>query len=54
MENVTTISVSLPKTIVSEIDSNRGDVSRSKFVLRLIESKFQIKRGEEKNNYATI
>jgi metal-responsive CopG/Arc/MetJ family transcriptional regulator len=46
MENVTTISVSLPKTIVNKIDSNRGDVSRSKFVLRLIESKFQkIQKG---------
>ena len=46
MENVTTISVSLPKTIVNEIDSSRGDVSRSKFFLRLIESNFQTKKEE--------
>ena len=40
MEIVTTISISLPRTIVKEIDSSRGDINRSKFILRLIESKF--------------
>jgi metal-responsive CopG/Arc/MetJ family transcriptional regulator len=39
MENIT-ISISIPKSIVKVIDSNRGDVNRSRFILRLIESKF--------------
>ena len=38
MENIT-ISISIPKSIVTEIDSNRGDINRSKFILRIIESK---------------
>ncbi|HSF51336.1 MAG TPA: hypothetical protein VLA74_11295 [Nitrososphaeraceae archaeon] len=40
MEIVTTISISLPRTIVEEIDNHRGDINRSKCILRLIESKF--------------
>jgi metal-responsive CopG/Arc/MetJ family transcriptional regulator len=39
MENNKTISVSIPKKILSQIDTNRGDITRSKFILRLIESK---------------
>lgn len=39
MENIT-ISISIPKSVVKEIDSNRGDINRSRFILRIIESKF--------------
>jgi metal-responsive CopG/Arc/MetJ family transcriptional regulator len=47
MENIT-ISISIPKSIVNEIDSNRGDVNRSRFILRIIESKFYHKVEENK------
>ena len=41
MENNKTVSLSIPKPILNEIDQNRGDVNRSRFILRLIESKFE-------------
>jgi hypothetical protein len=31
------IGISLPKEIMSRIDTERGDISRSRFLLRLIE-----------------
>lgn len=41
METNKTVSLSIPKPILKEIDQSRGDVNRSKFILRLIESKIQ-------------
>lgn len=38
---VTVISVSLPDEIADQIDNERGDISRSTFVLRLIEDGFK-------------
>lgn len=35
------IGISLPKNIITEIDSLRGDIPRSKFILRLIEAGFK-------------
>ena len=32
------ISVSLPSEIISEIEKRRGDISRSRYILRCIES----------------
>ena len=47
LENIT-ISISIPKSIVNEIDFNRGDINRSRFILRIIESKFYHKvKGNE-------
>ena len=31
------VGISLPQPIVSKIDSRRGDVSRSRYVLRILE-----------------
>ena len=39
MENNKTVSLSIPKEILNQIDISRGDIARSKFILRLIESK---------------
>lgn len=36
-----TIGISLPKEVIEQIDSDRGDINRSRYILRLIESKFQ-------------
>jgi metal-responsive CopG/Arc/MetJ family transcriptional regulator len=38
MQNTIAIGVSLPRRILSTIDEERRDVSRSRFVLRLLES----------------
>ena len=35
------VSISLPKKILEKIDSDRGDVSRSRYILRLIEPGFK-------------
>jgi metal-responsive CopG/Arc/MetJ family transcriptional regulator len=50
MENNKTISLSIPKSIIEEIDTSRGDISRSKFILRLMESKFQDNSTKEAQN----
>jgi metal-responsive CopG/Arc/MetJ family transcriptional regulator len=37
MTEVTTLGISLPKTLVKRIDDDRGDIPRSRFLLRLVE-----------------
>ena len=37
--NVRTVSVSLPKGLINQLDGIRGDVNRSKYIQRLIEQK---------------
>jgi len=43
------VGISLPKKIMSQIDSERGDVSRSRFLLRLIERQSTVSNVETKN-----
>jgi len=43
------VGISLPKKIMSQIDSERGDVSRSRFLLRLIERQSIVSDVETKN-----
>lgn len=40
MERNIIIGLSLPKNILLKVDNERNDVSRSRFVLRILESKF--------------
>lgn len=40
------IGISLPENIIQEIDLTRGDVTRSRFILRLIE--FSLKQQDKK------
>ena len=42
MESVKSLGVSLPITLVQKIDQCRGDVPRSKFILRFLEKGFEI------------
>ena len=37
MKNVIVVSISIPTNILSEIDKTRKDVSRSRFILRMLE-----------------
>jgi len=36
-----TVSMTLPKEVVKKIDISRGDISRSRYVLRIIEKALQ-------------
>ena len=42
------VSVSLPIKLVQKIDDSRGDVSRSKFVHRLLEKGFEMFGNESR------
>ena len=35
------ISISWPKAMISKIDSQRGDIPRSKYLLRMVEKTFE-------------
>lgn len=37
MQSCISVGISLPKKIMSHIDSERGDIPRSRFLLRMIE-----------------
>ena len=37
MQNSISAGLSLPKDILSKIDNERGDISRSKYILRILE-----------------
>ena len=37
MQNTVGVGVSMPKNIVSKIDAERGDISRSRYLLKLLE-----------------
>ena len=39
------IAITLPNSILWKIDRDRGDVPRSRYILRAIESYFQVKKG---------
>ena len=37
MKDIVPLGITLPREIVQKIDSDRGDVPRSRFLLRLVE-----------------
>ena len=41
------IGISLPEELIERIDSERGDVNRSRFILRLIELGLKTKDGSK-------
>ena len=52
MKDTVGVGISLPKKIMAQIDSERGDVSRSRYLLRLIETSERAVskgRGEPRN-----
>ncbi|NAL78179.1 hypothetical protein [Nitrososphaera sp. AFS] len=50
MQKSISVGISLPKKIMSEIDTERGDVSRSRFLLRLLEDKFPAVKMKGRND----
>lgn len=47
MEHCKSTGLSLPGEIMQKIDSERGDVSRSRFLLRLIEAGYRYRENKE-------
>ena len=45
------IAISWPKDLISKIDSLRGDVPRSKYLLRLVEKNFEIINNDKDNGH---
>ena len=48
------VSLTFPKEILDKIDESRGDISRSRYVLRLIQKAYdvQVKEVENWNDWA--
>jgi metal-responsive CopG/Arc/MetJ family transcriptional regulator len=40
------VNISIPGVLAERIDKERGDVSRSRFVLRLLEKAYNIRKEE--------
>jgi hypothetical protein len=49
MQESIAVGISLPRKIMSQIDCQRGDISRSRFLLRLIERQSMVSDVETKN-----
>jgi metal-responsive CopG/Arc/MetJ family transcriptional regulator len=54
MKSNSVLGISLPKQIVTQIDEKRGDVPRSRYLLRILENVLEYKDSKmckiEKNN----
>lgn len=44
MKRIIGVGISLPKEFMEKIDVDRGDIPRSRYVLRLLEKQFTIER----------
>jgi metal-responsive CopG/Arc/MetJ family transcriptional regulator len=49
MKRYNSTGLSLPNELIRKIDSERGDVSRSRFLLRLIERVYLLQEKEKEN-----
>lgn len=45
---VLTMGISLPPELVKKIDKERGDIPRSKWILRLLEEAYRLREKEKK------
>ena len=50
MKRYTSTGLSLPNDLMQKIDSDRGDVSRSRYLLRLLEKGYQVGAKEVETN----
>ena len=41
------LTITLPKYLVTRIDSERGDIPRSRYIFRFIELAWRLKNGKE-------
>jgi len=47
VNNAISVGISLPEQIIEKIDKDRGDVPRSRFLLRLVEHAYDAKEVRE-------
>lgn len=50
MQQSIAVGISLPKEIMSKIDSERGDVPRSRYLLRIVEKLYLDKKSVKNSN----
>lgn len=43
------VTITLPDDILARVDNERNDVTRSRYVLRLLEKAFQLKKSAGEN-----
>lgn len=46
--NVTPVGISIPNDLLEQIDTERGDVPRSRFVLRKLQLVYETSKGSRK------
>jgi metal-responsive CopG/Arc/MetJ family transcriptional regulator len=49
MQNTVSVGISFPKFVIEKIDNERGDVSRSKCLLRIVQRSYL--DGEKRKDY---
>ena len=55
MTKVYSVGISLPIEIISKIDAERGDIPRSRYILRVLQNTYSTSRKlKEGKNYFTI
>jgi metal-responsive CopG/Arc/MetJ family transcriptional regulator len=56
MQSSMAVGISLPREIITMIDNERGDVSRSRYVLRIVQKAYRDNRSSEgqKNNLDSV
>jgi hypothetical protein len=59
MQNYISVGISLPRKIMKKIDDERGDISRSRYLLRLLEmtyvpNKIEHLTGQKKSHLGEV
>jgi hypothetical protein len=50
MQSSIAVGISLPKDIISKIDAERGDIPRSRYLLRILENSYAMKNKESEKH----
>jgi metal-responsive CopG/Arc/MetJ family transcriptional regulator len=48
MQSSIAVGISLPKELISKIDDERGDISRSRYLLRILEKVYEHQKNSER------
>ena len=54
MQSYIAIGISLPKEILAKIDTERGDVSRSRYLLRRLEKLYTVEETVDRGELGSI
>ena len=53
MSTVRVIGVSIPKDLIQKIDADRGDINRSRYIRRLVETAYVAKESQQIDRHVT-